>query len=1170
MPRPYTRYPCGIYGPRNLVRRHARRLKRRLQAKALGLVADEPPVLGPGLEQLFSFYAPALEAGVYTVTLEQDIVSAATSEKLTIPRPGDSTVSQKFEVVAPRFTLPDGAVHSSFPPQGYGALAKTLPHVVLSDPHLPWDRIASALPDQKSPDWMRNQVPWLALLVFTADELTLSASQLNGPGSLFANTSLGPGVKQSQTCTIDVPITDVPNILSTISPVTALPPEPSDDKSTDLIFVPSAIFSELFASYDINGNPVTQTGPDVSRYKYLAHVRDINTTGMADAGVEDNGVFGIVVSHRTGPLSNTQPQAVVAHLVSIEGVESDYMNGLWPINAGQTPYVAMSSLYSWNFVTLPEGSFDIETTLVNLGSGVNVLRAPDAVIQAVDTSTQMGVRLQKRLEDGYTLTRYRTATGEVSAAIYRGPFTPTLVPYPLMPESQGQEGSTWLSNCGTDLQIMDPEVGIMDITYSVAWQLGKTLAVSDQAFTTALGKLRTSIFGAAMNNAKGEILRERKAYKDRKETIVSLTETIPRLNTLHRDTGGLFGPGGSMSDRWRRTQPEQLDLSYHGPLISKIFRKHADAVGAKLMMSSSGEGTERYDEQNMPVSTDWMVVLTWVLDKMYLYNIPAHYLIIDPTYLALETLRFFHVDRNWTDALIDGALSLGNNLAGVDQVRQTIHLMISEYLYPSPPVSPPPQFPLYGFLLHSEAVTQYPDLKVSVELVGVSDDAAPMLRHENLDVSEGVMLCLLDQVPGSPGLQSITFTQPPHQQSFIAGAELDEHHIKTLYKRIFTAEGQTPDPTPWDAHHWMRPDDPNQPVPQQPQDPPQDQGVPHAAAVFKWGAQLDPEVRTLLPVSWTNDVNGVLNYFGANPNDPSNPFYYDAIPNAALAGIQLNNPIYQLVIGESSSSMAVPKGQSSSSSTFPFPTAVQHAASHPFNLPHRHRQRRRLGRTPPALQLTTADFLRGPSHGPPLLPPPHSRPNRSPRTGPLFGSPPKGDNPAFQGPAGAPQYTISCVPIDNDPSSPGIPCGTGIPKDLVFKIVQIPDSVTPSSSKYLLQSFTIVLELAGGDPPRWDTCLLSGYTGPGPSMASNVRFNVLVQVENDPLHGRCLALRVLPRSTTGSAKPSMCQEMTFILPVCDILKHDPAKRIPVWITPSYVNFDPVTGVDYYILSFQQK
>jgi hypothetical protein len=1027
---------------------------------------------------------------------------------------------------------------------------------------------------------MRNQVPWLALLVFTADELTLSATQLNGDGGLFRNASLGPGITQSQTGTINVKVADVPKILSTVSPITALEPEPSDDMSTDLIFVPAALFSELCTSYDGNGTPTAQTGPDVSRYKYLAHVRDINTTGMADAGVEDNGVFGIVVSHRTGPLSNPQPQPVVAHLVSIEGVESDYMNGKWPIDPSQTPYVALSSLHSWTFITLPEKSFNIVTTFQNLGRGANLLRAPDSVISAVDASTPMGGRLKSRLEDGYTLTRYRTATGEDSAAIYRGPFTPAPVPYPLMPGHQGQQGSTWLSNSGVDLQIMDPEVGIMDLTYAVAWQLGKTLAVADRVFTTALGKLRTSIYNETMNNAKAEILRGRGAYKTWDETVASLATTIPKLKALHRDSGdgGLYGPGGSMGDRWNRARSDPLDLSNHGCLIQDIFGRHANAVGRNLMLSSDGGGTERYDEHNTPASTDWMVVLTWVLDKLFLYSVPAHYLIVDPTYLAPETLRFFHVDRNWTDALIDGALSLGNNLYGVDVVRKAIHGMISEYLYPSTPVTPAPQFPLFGFLMRSEAVTQYPDLKVSIGLKGVSD-TAPILRHENLDVAGGVMLCLLDQVPGEPGLQSITFTQPPHQQSFIAGAELDSQNIQTLYKRIFTLQDQKPNPTSWESHVWTRQ------APAAACAVANESGVPHSAAVFKWGAQEIPEVRTLLPTAWVKDVNDVLNYYGADSADPSKSVYRDAVPNAALAGLQLNTPIYQLVIGKAAQTSDVSQG---SAAVYPFPSFPTRPTTAPSpprrpspaeesaalpgmdetefvhrTKPHPSKQStRKLEHT----QATGSGLHRGPGHGVPLLPPPHSRPSRAPGIGPIFGQPPEDGK--SQGPAGAPQYFISCVPIDNDPSQPGIPSGTGIPKDLVFKVVQDPSSVT-TRSNYFLESFTVVFQLAGLDPSRLNSCLLDNYTGPGPFMLSNVRFNVLAQPDNDPTHGTCLALRVLPRSTKGSAPPDMCKEMSFIMPVCRVLKHNPG-RIPVWVTFKYVSFEAVTSLNYDVLIIAQN
>ena len=647
MPRPYTRYPCGIYGPRNLARRNARRVKNVRLARAGGKITDAPPPLDLGQEQLFSFYTPSLEAGEYSVSVTQTLTSPSTADKpFLIPETGNP---QLFDVVAPRYSLPDGAIHSSFPPQGYGALAKTLPHVVLSDPHLPWARNASASPAPGDPEYTRNMVPWLAVLVFTQHELTLSAAQLS---TMFTGTSLKTSAQQTQTLTVNIPVAEVEKIKSTISPISGVTPDPSEDANIDVILVQSALFSELFTSYDVNGLQVPgQSGPDVARYKYLAHVRDINTLGMADAGVEDNGVFGIVVSHRTGPLSNTQPQPVVAHLVSIEGVESTFMNSQWPIPK-DVQFVALTSLYSWNFVTLPEGSFDIKTTFVNLGTtpnGLNLLRVPDTILSSIDTSKPVGARMKSRLEDGYTLTKYRTALGEETAAIYRGPFTPTLVPYPLLPP-QPTLKSCWLSDSGIDLQIMDPAVGIMDITYSVAWQLGKTLAVADPLFTTALGRLRTDIYSGGLSGAKIAILRERGMHKTRSDIVDSLSGTLQRLNILHKKTEGLYGQGGSMADRWQRPVQPMPNLSYYSPEVQDLFDEHARDVSSKLILSCDGDGTQHYDELNSASSADWMIVLKWVLDKMYLYSIPAQYLITDPSHLPPESLRFFHVDRNWTDA----------------------------------------------------------------------------------------------------------------------------------------------------------------------------------------------------------------------------------------------------------------------------------------------------------------------------------------------------------------------------------------------------------------------------------------------------------------------------------------------------------------------------------------
>ena len=1193
MPRPYTRHPCGIYGPRNLTRRHARRVKNRLLAAAGESVAAEPPKLGPGQEQLFSYWIPSLEAGIYMATVtKQHLVSPSTNETYDLPEQGSTAVQQRFDVAAPRYSLPDVAIHSSFPPQGYGAAAKTLPHVVLSDPHLAWARKASAKPAPGDDDYGRNAVPWLAVVMFTHDELLLSADDLS---TLFSKTTLAGKVKQSQTLTVEIPVSDVSKIQSTVSPIANLKPEPTDDAQTQIITVPTALFNELTTLYDTDGVAGKQLKADVSRYKYLAHARDINTTGMPDAGVEDNGVFGIVVSHRTGPLANTQSQAVVAHLISIEGVED--MD--WPISTTNTKYVAVTSLYSWNFLTLPEGSFDIFTTLTQLGTtGLGLLRASDQMIDSIDTSTLIGKRLSARLTDGYTMTRYRTSTGEETAAIYRGPFSPTTVSYPISPTLAQQIGlkSCWLSNSGIDLQIMDAEVGLMDITYSIAWQLGKTLAISDQVFTAALSRLRTAIQDKTMASAKAAILQRYGAHQTRCGVADALTQTFSDLNTLHKQTTGLFANGGGMVDRWRRPQPSRLNLSYDSPLIQEIFEEHASAVGAKLMLSPDGDGTDRYDELNTAASVDWMIVLKWVLDKMYLYSVPAHYLIPDPAFLPAETLRFFQVDRNWSDALIDGALSLGNHLGDPDKVRVTIHKMIEDYLNPplfsSTTTAPPPAPPVYGFMMHSDAVTKYPDLKVTVELAGshtAQEDAAAIVRLENLDVTQGVMLCLIDQLPGAnTGLKSITFTEPPHQQSFIAGATLNKTQITTSYKKIFTKAGQSPDPLPWANNTWTRS------VPAggstmitTPSDPPPS----HPQNVFRWGDVVDdPEIRTLVPTAWTSDVSTMLNWYSKQDH-----LYVDSVPNAAMAGIQLNNPIYRLKIAVPplpAPPLPPPSQTPKTSPTegtgligqvvSPFPPTLVSSSTIPVHgeslpgqettIPHRPREKQAkqaqtpIGSSNPVPRFGAGLHL-GPSHGRPSQPPPHFQRTPTVALTPPPSPPPEGGPPSEGGPPIPPTYIFTVLPVDNNPSpgKSGIPGGTGIPQDLVFSILQ----QTADSPEWGLQKMQLWLQLAVPDSQQ-KYCLLKGssYQGPGPFMISNVRFFVLVQVQ--PPTGSdsntYLVLSVIPRSTTGSALTAMCKDMSFILPVCDIAPYMTGVGfIPLKFAASYDNGQQSRGTDYHAI-----
>lgn len=52
-------------------------------------------------------------------------------------------------------------------------------------------------------------------------------------------------------------------------------------------------------------------------------------------------------------------------------------------------------------------------------------------------------------------------------------------------------------------------------------------------------------------------------------------------------------------------------------------------------------------------------VCEWLAQLSLLYGVPVEYLTPDARLLPTESMRFFYLDRNWLDRLIDGALSVG-------------------------------------------------------------------------------------------------------------------------------------------------------------------------------------------------------------------------------------------------------------------------------------------------------------------------------------------------------------------------------------------------------------------------------------------------------------------------------------------------------------------------------
>ncbi|KAI5811788.1 hypothetical protein DFH27DRAFT_521172 [Peziza echinospora] len=852
--------------PRYLALRHARKLFSPPLEEEDDIItlrggvaeAKKPEKLLPGWERLYSFYTPSIPAGKFSITTEQ--IVTVPNEGGTNYKPLKLTGTQVFTVVAPQYQLPAGVVHSKYPPNGHADLAQTLPHMVFSDPHLPWMRVGSR---REEKDQAFNRVPWLALLVFTQDELQLTpATEPPWIGEAADKPKKSPA--ELQTATLSVGLS-----LDKLDGYQVVTPVRGRDAATtaDFIFVKGDLLTELTREYDPDWikEGAAQEKCSVGRYKWLAHVRNINTAGMAEAGEFDNeeGVFSIVMSHRTGPVDLKEPRPVYVHLVSIENLEEL----AWPLRSESR--VALCSLASWSYMTLPADAFNVVDAMEHLGTTLGVLRPTEqqiADIRAMDGPEAQW--LASRLSDGYTLAKHRTATGEMSAALYRGPFAPTVVQQQLKP----------LSTFGTDLQVLDQQTGLMDITYDVAWQAGRTLALGDQAFTAALGRLRTAIHREAVRLAQVKALQEDHAgggYVDRDGALRGIVDSIGALSA-----GPATAAAPGAAARWSRDEVEPVDLAFGSHAVASRIGGCADevmrgfAAARTDAAAAETDPTELYNEINAHTLGDWPPVMSWLLDRMYLANLPPQYFVPDPSHLPRESLRFFHIDQNWVDALIDGGLSIANQVEkGDDKLRTCIKTAINRYLEtPLKADGYLPQVPTHGFLLRSELVTKFPDLIVEAPITGPAAGAtrnpAPILRQQNLDST--VLMTLFDRTPGAEDFKSLILRQPPHQQSFAVGTGLDALRLSIDVKKVYTIpSGDAPEvrnsPFKLDDFH---PDSPDAP--------------------YVWGQRS--EIRTLKFPQYAKLV-------WQKVWDKMHPSKFDEPhPTAVMVGIQLNNPMYFLEI----------------------------------------------------------------------------------------------------------------------------------------------------------------------------------------------------------------------------------------------------------------------------------
>ncbi|KHN98866.1 uncharacterized protein MAM_03328 [Metarhizium album ARSEF 1941] len=1119
----FTRGPSkAINSPRYLTLRHARQsaaLHRAAQRDVTPGAAPPAPAgtdLKPGEEKLNAYWAPGLEAGESHQIVATQVVEApapAMSDK-----PLRLVSKQDFLVDAPQFSLPAGSVYSVYPPNGYPDDQRILPHVVLSDPHLPWERLGSPASEQDGNQDERSKVPWLALFTFTNDELRLA------PGALVGTT-----FKHTDTLAVNMTVQELRAIPNVANPIPDATGPDVDAARGDFIFTKPELFRNLFSCFDQQNKRQDSGSPETTRYKYLAHVREINTTGMAVAGVEEVGIFSIVVGSRSGPLDNTAPVSVFVHLVSIEGVED---MKAFPAEG----YVALCSLYSWTYTVMPPGMLNVHEAFDNIGKTLSVLRPAASITDPLSNGGDVKARIAARLRDGYSLVRYRTQTGEQTVALYRGPLTPTVV-------QPSDTVAKACSNSGQDLQILDREVGIMDISYSTAWTLGRTLALGNQAFAAALFRLRATIHARTMKALKISAVRSAggpESYRSRSDVLRGLQDAVDKLSNLHAkasgDTSSQSFRAGPPQKRWYRPRlaaNQMPSLHYNAGKIKDDYLEQATQIALDLAKATDGSV---YDETNTPVSTDWMIVLAFVLDRMFLSGVPAHYLISDPTHLPAESLRFFFIDPGWLDAMVDGALSLANH-SGEDRDRAAIKAAINAYLTHHPEHQPEytPQIPRYGFYLRSDLVSMFPDLRVEVKSASTIGQA-PLLRHEI--VTDGVMMGLVDRQPGLPEFESLVFTQPPHQQRFAVGWKLTTLEVDIDVRKQYTTSVSS-DKRDKDALQpgiVMKPTDLNN--------------------WFTWStdaASGADDVRLLRLPYFAQQQLALLRAWSDDEvsEGQSRPFDDDTA-NSALLAMQLTDPVYSLTINlegnQSTPAATAPLavGATSTSPKQPFTlTSTAPSSITPLVKPGEAEERGSDDGTTATTATTTrvkpnplaSQLLR---HKDYKVEPHVQQANLSPQVraippySPRQPSSPSPTTPALEDPGGTfdpanpPKYNCMVYSLANEDNQVET-SGDNRQQDVVFSI----HVENNQDSDYELLELDVRVALGPADPN--DHRLLANYDGPGPRMLGNLRFNVLPQMDRRAGIDY-LVLRLLPRSVTKLIGISTVQDMSFLLSLAQVNK----------------------------------
>lgn len=398
--------------------------------------------LQSGLLDLYDYCLPPLSAGEWTIKTSQTITW---NEKGINPSNASFNRDQVFNVAGPRFTIDPSEVHAVYPPaNAQGLFENILPHIVLSKRTLPWERPISGSPD------LNNPTPWMALMVLDSSEIVA-----------------GTGKAQPQSMTVN-------DLINSPTSSKILGPQGLENVSSEDLSSPCYIV-------DIDPTTFMDIIPKKTELPFLSHCRKVSMKDkepQAEVYQENGeGWYSVTVANRL-PMAPDGADTGKAFccLVSLEGFE-DYLYGA--SKAGDVANynaVRMAVLAFWSFTVLPQETQNFATLMQNVNSCLLKMPLTPAATNT-GTLTKAEELVTAALSDGYVPMTYETRVGEKTVAWYRGPFSPVIL----------EENTAIMPFFSAESALIyDETTGMFDASYSVAWQIGRLLALSDGSFSQGM------------------------------------------------------------------------------------------------------------------------------------------------------------------------------------------------------------------------------------------------------------------------------------------------------------------------------------------------------------------------------------------------------------------------------------------------------------------------------------------------------------------------------------------------------------------------------------------------------------------------------------------------------------------------------------------------------------